>query len=138
MYQILPGIKKIGKVAISNIPNEVVELASSGIPISISTSPTWLCISGTPKVEVKEDFFNNSVYQKGTLTFKTIEVLPKDGIAMVIVDAENKVWLFGQKEVPHISIEHEDSSGLPNNEAAGREYKVKFSAKKVLLPCILT
>lgn len=138
MYQILPGIKKIGKVAISNIPNEVVELASSGIPISISTSPTWLCLSGTPKVEVKEDFFNNSVYQKGTLTFKTVEVLPKDGIAMVIVDAENKVWLLGQKEVPHISIEHDDSSGLPNNEAAGREYKVKFSAKKVLLPCILT
>ena len=138
MYQILPGIKKIGMVSINDIPDEVVALASAGIPISISATPSWLCLSGTPKVEVKEELHNNSVYQKGTLTFKTVEVLPKDNIAMVIIDAEDKTWLFGQKEIPHVSVEHDDSSGLPGNEAAGQEFRIKYSAKKVLLPCILT
>lgn len=136
MYQILPGIKKIGMVSTSDIPNDVVALAASGISITISATPSWLCLSGTPKVEVKEEFYNNSVYQKGTLTLKTAEDLPTDNIAMVIIDAEDNIWLMGQKEIPHLTVENDNSSGLPGNEAAGKEYKIKLSAKKVLLPCI--
>lgn len=138
MYQVLPGIKRIGYVSSSNVPGNVVSLAMAGITINISSTPNWLCLGGSSKVTMDETYDNNAQYQKGTLEFKTEEDVPDDGVAFIVEDVEGHLWLFGQAEIPNVEVERKKSSGQPANESAGHEFKVKFSAKKVLIPCALT
>lgn len=137
MYQVLPGIKKIGIMPSDSLPDNVVEMSIAGLVVELPSAPSWLCLADGAKVDVDENYDNNAQYQKGVLEFKTEDDVPVKKVAFVIIDVEDMVWLYGRKEIPRLIIEHKYSTGAEGNSPAGHEYKVKFSAKKVLLPCIL-
>lgn len=137
MFQILPGIKRIGYINNTDVPSNVVAQSLAGITLTIYVTPVWLCLAGTPRCEYDDDYDNKANYQKGTLQFTCGDILPRTGLSFIVETVEGEMYLYGQKEVPCLINKLEKSTGAPSSSAAGYDYKAVFKARKVLLPCLI-
>lgn len=138
MNQILPGVTKVGIIALANLPHNIINKAVSGIKVDITESyVTYLPIVGIPVCQSEDKFDNNSSYEKAKLTFKATDLLlqfPRK--AFIVITVDGAAYLIGADNQSPI-FDVKATSGEPSGESAGYEYEVSMTAKKALIRCYL-
>ena len=138
MNQILPGVTKVGIIALANLPHNIINKAVSGIEVVINeASVEYLNIVGIPVCQSEDKFDNNSSFEKAKLTFKTTDfILRYLRRAFIVITADGAAYLIGaDTQLPIFDMKN--TSGEPSGESAGYEYEVSMTAKKALIRCYL-
>ena len=131
-----PGIVSIGYLLDENLPANTTYRALAGIPIHLFLRPITIPLSGMPECVVEQTNENNGSTESLTLTFNSALRLPRGkALAFVVKDANNRSWLIGQLERPHLAINSTQQTGTPEGSPAVYVYEVKQNAPICYKPC---
>ena len=78
MKQSLPGIKSVGYVDCSLLPDDLALKALAGIPSNLDAQPTMISLDGIATCEVSSKDDNNYQVEKATLSFSAVESIPTE------------------------------------------------------------
>ena len=138
MWQKLPGIKKIGLLSRTEIPDNVVKKAEAGIVVTVSQEPDYIDFVGEPTFEVDDKFDNNSRYQTAKLKFCLSNPIYVTYNYVIFVQTVNgECYVMGEKEDSSLLWNSNSTSGTPSGDPNKWDYEVVFFAKKALIPCVL-
>lgn len=131
-----PGIVRIGYLLAENLPANTAFSALTGIPIRLFLRPTNIPLSGTTDCVVEQSNESNGSAESLTLTFSSPLQLPRNkAVVFVVLDANNRSWLVGQLEHPHLAITSTLQSGQTDGTPAVYAYEVKQNAPICYKPC---
>jgi len=130
----LPGLKKVGYVLISNLPDDVVLMALTGMPVKlIETMITYFNVTPGAVCEVEEEYVNGVQVEEAKLKFSTLLPIPtRQPLAFVIMTMNDERYLIGAKEHPRASVKVNGTTGQTDGDASLKNYTVTFKARKAL------
>ena len=136
--QILPGIKKIGWLYCSRLPERVDLAALAGLKVALLTDLNDITFFGTPDCRCSMDKENNGFFQTASLKFKSCESLPAtEKIAFVVTDVNDSSFLIGSAEMPMPAVRVERVTGETTGDPAGFLYDVTHKALRSMIPCLV-
>lgn len=134
--QILPGIKSIGWVDCSFLPENIALCAICDMSIALICLVHNIDFFGDPTCECTTKKEAGSIQQTVSLKFSSNQDLPRGiDFGFVIVDTNNQKYLIGTKEPPYTSIEIQKSTGTPSGNNTSKNFEVKHCALRTLIPC---
>lgn len=136
MKQSLPGIRRIAYADCSLLPPDITLRALSGVPVGIFTTVTEICLQQKASCETEQQLDNNSMLEKATLVFFSLDVLPTHRhLAFIINTVNGDTFVIGTRERPYPTVKITSSTGTPDGDPSVRKYEVSFTAKKSLVLC---
>lgn len=133
----LPGIIAVKYLPCRELTEDVQYKSIAGVPVAVYDKCTAVSLTTKAECEVTEEPDNNFSLQKATLTFYTVDSIPRhEPLAFVVTTVGGETYLIGMKERPYPSIKISQTTGTPDGSAAQRKVEVTFSSAKALIPCL--
>lgn len=129
----LPGIKAVGLIQRSALPENMVFKAMAGVKIVIDAQPEWLCDARGASGQWESRFDNNSYYERAKLSFNVPAKLDITGKVFIAETVEEELLVFGFREPPHPVVIYTRNSGEPGGTSAGYSYEVSSTASRAVL-----
>ncbi|SDM08152.1 hypothetical protein [Segatella bryantii] len=133
MKQSLPGIKSVGYVDCSLLPDDLALKALAGIPSSLDAQPTMISLDGIATCEVSSKDDNNYQVEKATLSFSAVESIPtENSLAFILSTVSGNTYIIGAKEQPYPTIKATMSTGSTDGTPAVIKYEITYTNRKAL------
>lgn len=134
-----PGITWMGYVKAENLNSGTVYDDLAGVTVSVSAVTVMeIPLDGKALMVCTETNECNGLSESLSITFATTMRLPVGWpLAFVVRDANGRYWLAGGLEPPYPAVTADDSTGLPDGDAAVISYEVRYKAPVCLKRCAL-
>ena len=107
----------------------------AGLPIAVFPLPTAIEHYGDAKCEAEQEYVNGGYSEKTVLQFNSADdICQYPPLAFVVEDAQRNTFLIGTREAPHPMVEITQTIDKETNIKA---YKVTFTRRKSLVPCVI-
>lgn len=134
----IPGITSIEIVNCLHLAPNLMQHSLAGEVVMVSAPTTKISFIGRPVLSWDGDVSNGTPYEKATLQFSSLQLLPQDAyIAFIVTCANGYRYLIGAHEPNYPVVKYSETTGEPGRSAAVREYKVTHVARKSVLRCVL-
>lgn len=130
----LPGLKKVGYVPVSNLPDNIVFCSLAGGTVPLFESMTYFDVAPGAVCEVEEEYSNGVQVEQAKLKFSTLAAIPtNEPLAFVFITMNDEQLLIGAREKPRATIKVNTTTGQTDGDASITSYTVTFKARKALV-----
>lgn len=130
----MPGVIDVRYLDPEDVSGDIISSFLAGIPVSVFVDGTQVSIHGEATCQATEEHAANGRNEKATLTFMTVDDVPREGVVWMIQQASSDWYLIGCREKPYPTVKIQTATGQPGGDRAIKTVTVEYSAYKALIP----
>lgn len=132
----MPGIVEVRYLQPEDVTPNIISSYLAGIPAAVFVEGTRVSLNGEASCQAVEEHSNNGRVEKATLTFMTVDDVPRGGVAWMVRQASSGWWLIGARERPAPVVKITTSAGQPGGDRAVKTVEVTYQAYKAMIPLV--